>query len=128
ALCNLEVFMSDLKKKGYFLSVITNAAEAPTLIQLEKLSCLHLFDEVIGCDSGFKPKPSGDTILGFCDAFGLKPNEIAMVGDSTHDLNAGRNAGVGLNVGVLSGPANIDQISGLADVVLDDILGLPEIL
>ena len=128
ALCNLEFFMTDLKKKGYFLSVITNAAEAPTLIQLEKLSCLHLFDEVIGCDSGLKPKPSGDTILGFCDAVGLKPDEIAMVGDSTHDLNAGRNAGVGLNVGVLSGPANIDQISSLADVVLDDILGLPEIL
>ena len=127
-LCNLEIFMSDLKEKGYFLSVITNAAEAPTLIQLEKLGCLHLLDAVIGCDSGFNPKPSGDTILGFCNAIGLKPDQIAMVGDSTHDLNAGREAGVGMNVGVLSGPANIDQMSGLADIILDDILGLPEIL
>tara|TARA_B110000003_G_scaffold222608_1_gene222818 strand:+ start:1545 stop:2234 length:690 start_codon:yes stop_codon:yes gene_type:complete len=127
-LCNLEFFMSNLKKKGYFLSVITNAAEAPTLIQLEKLGCLNLFDEVIGCDSGFKSKPSGDTILGFCNKVGLKPAEIAMVGDSTHDLNAGRDAGVGLNVGVLSGPATNDQLSGLADVILDDILGLSGIL
>ena len=127
-LCNLEIFMSDLKEKGYFLSVITNAAEAPTLIQLEKLGCLHLLDAVIGCDSGFNPKPSGDTILGFCNAIGLKPEQIAMVGDSTHDLNAGREAGVGMNVGVLSGPATIDQMSGLADIILDDILALPEIL
>ena len=49
--------MSNLKGKRLFSwSVITNAAEAPTLIQLEKLGCLHLLDAVIGCDSGFEPQ------------------------------------------------------------------------
>lgn len=127
-LCDLKIFMSDLKQKGYFLGVITNAAEAPTIVQLKKLGCLHLFDKVIGCDSGYEAKPSGASILGFCNSVGLKPNQIAMVGDSTHDLNAGRNAGVGLNVGVLSGPATINQLSTLADEVLDDILSLHKIL
>ena len=127
-LCDLEFFMSDLKRKGYFLGVITNAAEASTIVQLKKLGCLHLFDKVIGCDSGYEAKPSGASILGFCNSVGLNPNQIAMVGDSTHDLNAGRNAGVGLNIGVLSGPATINQLSTLADEVLDDILSLHKIL
>jgi len=127
-ICNLYTFLSKLRTQGYFLGVITNAAEAPTLIQLEKLGCLDLFDKVIGCDSGYDPKPSGGSILGFCDAVGINPSEVAMVGDSTHDLNAGQNAGVGLNVGVLSGPASYDQISDMADIVLNNILSLHEVL
>jgi len=127
-ICNLYTFLSKLRAQGYFLGVITNAAEAPTLIQLERLGCLDLFDKVIGCDSGYEPKPSGNSILGFCDSVGIVPSEVAMVGDSTHDLNAGQNAGVGLNVGVLSGPASYDQISDVADIVLDNILSLHEVL
>lgn len=128
AICDLVSVLGDLRAQGYILAVITNAAEAPTLVQLEKLGCLHLFDKVIGCDSGFTPKPSGDTILGFCDAVGCEPCQVAMVGDSTHDLNAGRNAKVGLNVGVLSGPADRAQIETLADVILDDITALGSFL
>ena len=109
---------------GFALGVVTNAAEAPTLVQLEKMKCLDLFDMVIGCDSGFTPKPAGDTILGFCHHMGLAPAQVAMVGDSTHDLNAGRAAGVGLNVGVLSGPADRAQIVDLAGVILNDVTEL----
>jgi phosphoglycolate phosphatase len=127
-ICDLVSLLTNLQDQGYLLAVITNAAEAPTLVQLEKLGCLHLFDKVIGCDSGFTPKPAGDTILGFCAEFGLQPDQVAMVGDSTHDLNAGRNAAVGLNVGVLSGPAVREQIEDLTDIILDDITSLPAVL
>jgi phosphoglycolate phosphatase len=124
ALCDLPALLGKLKAMGFALGVVTNAAEAPTLVQLEKLKCLDLFDMVIGCDSGFTPKPAGDTILGFCSEMNLNPVQVAMVGDSTHDLNAGRAAGVGLNVGVLSGPAGRAQIVDLSDVILDDVTGL----
>jgi len=127
-LCDLRSLMQEFRKKKLQLGVVTNASEASTLVQLDKLNCLDLFEQVIGCDSGFVPKPAGDTILGFCDHLGLKPSQVAMVGDSTHDLNAGRAAGVGLNVGVLSGPATRDQIAVLADVILNDITELPNIL
>lgn len=123
-LCDLPIFLEQLRTMGFALGVVTNAAEAPTLVQLEKMKCLDLFDMVIGCDSGFTPKPAGDTILGFCHHMGLAPAQVAMVGDSTHDLNAGRAAGVGLNVGVLSGPADRAQIVDLADVILNDVTEL----
>ena len=64
-------------------------------------------------------------ILGFCAALGLEPSSVAMVGDSTHDLEAGRAAGVGLNVGVLTGPATKEDLSHLTDVVLQNISLLP---
>ena len=57
----------------------------------------------------------------------LKPDLVAMVGDSSHDLEAGRNAGVGLNVGVLTGPAKHQDIKHLADVILPDISALPSL-
>ena len=123
-LCDLPAMLGRLKDMGFALGVVTNAAEAPTLVQLEKLNCLNVFDMVIGCDSGFTPKPAGDTILGFCAQMNLTPSQVAMVGDSTHDLNAGRAAGVGMNVGVLSGPAPRAQIAHLADVILNDVTEL----
>ena len=126
-LCDLPTLMQRLRADGYVLGVVTNAAYAPTIVQLEKLNILEHFDMVIGCDSGFTPKPAGDTIVGFCQQMGFDPQQVAMVGDSTHDLNAGRNAGVGVNVGVLSGPASHAQIADFADVILDDITGLPDI-
>ena len=51
-----------------------------------------------------------------------------MVGDSTHDLIAGSAAGVGLRVGVLTGPATVDDLEDYADIVLSDISLLPAYL
>ena len=46
--------------------------------------------------------------------------DCVMVGDSTHDLIAGRSAGM-LTVGVLTGLAKHEELTNLADVVLPDI-------
>ena len=67
-------------------------------------------------------------ILGFCEHAGLEPAAVAMVGDSAHDLDAGRAAGAGLLVGVLTGPATRADLQPMADVVLDDISHLPDYL
>ena len=61
-----------------------------------------MFDAAYGYDAVANPKPAPDTILAFCDLTGLKPSEIAMVGDNRHDLEMARAGGAGLAVGVLS--------------------------
>lgn len=48
-----------------------------------------------------------------------------MIGDAAHDLAMGRAAGLGLNVGVLSGTSGREDLAGLADVVLRDVTELP---
>jgi phosphoglycolate phosphatase len=48
-----------------------------------------------------------------------------MVGDSLHDLHAGRAAGM-RTVGVLTGPAPRAELSPEADIVLGSIAELPD--
>jgi phosphoglycolate phosphatase len=49
---------------------------------------------------------------------------VAMVGDSRHDLQAGRAAGM-RTVAVLTGIAKAADLADLADVILPDIGALP---
>ncbi len=52
-----------------------------------------------------------------------------MVGDSTHDLEAGRRAGGMRTIGVLTGLAGgAEELAGLADVILPDIGHIPPLL
>ena len=48
-----------------------------------------------------------------------------MIGDSTHDLLAGRAAGM-ITIGVLTGPAPHEELAPFADVVLADIGKIPD--
>ena len=53
-----------------------------------------------------------------------REGQVAMVGDSTHDLHAGRAAGM-TTIGVLTGPATEETLAPFADAVLPDISHLP---
>jgi phosphoglycolate phosphatase len=64
-------------------------------------------------------------ILGFCEALGFQPKQIAMVGDSTHDLGMGRAAGAGMTIGVLTGTGAHKTLEPLADVLIPSIDDLP---
>ncbi len=78
------------------------------------------FDFIAGSDSGFGGKPAPGQLLAFAEALDLDPSRCAMVGDSPHDLDAGRAAGMAC-VAVLTGPGPADDLRPLADVVLPDI-------
>ena len=74
------------------------------------------------------PKPAPDAIRAFCDLTGLKPSEIAMVGDNRHDLEMARAGGAGLAVGVLCGTGTRETLLPLADVILNSVADLPAYL
>ncbi|MGB0832111.1 MAG: HAD family hydrolase, partial [Paracoccaceae bacterium] len=63
----------------------------------------------------------------FCASVGILPSHVAMVGDSTHDLIAGKAAGMHC-IGVLSGLADQQTLQTNADVVLPDISHIPSYL
>ncbi len=124
----LDGLLSTLKSAGLTLGVATNDSEASAISQLQQCEVSQHFNFVCGYDSGFGSKPAAGMLQAFCSATGLKASEVAMIGDSVHDLSAGRAAGVGLNIGVLTGPADESALSGYADFVLPDISGLPNLL
>lgn len=110
---------------GLTLGVVTNDAEEPAKAHLHAAGVIDLFDFVVGCDSGFGAKPQPGQLHAFLDHSGLSAEDCVMVGDSTHDLTAGRRAGMRC-VGVLTGMAERSTLDPLADVVLPDIGHLPE--
>ena len=120
----LVPFLTGLKQLGMKLGVATNDAELPARAHLTSAGVLELFDFISGSDSGFGGKPHPGPCLGFADAVRIRPGEIAMVGDSRHDLLAGRAAGMS-TIAVTSGLAPKSVLAPLADVVLDDIGQIP---
>lgn len=125
---DLDALCQTFKANGITLGVATNDFESVAKDQLAQIGATSHFEFICGFDSGFGAKPQPGMILGFCEKTGLDPVNVAMVGDSCHDLDAGRAAGAGMLVGVLTGPATRHELNGLADVVLDDISGLPDCL
>jgi phosphoglycolate phosphatase len=114
-----------LHASGYRIGLATNDSTSGAEQTLLALGIAQLFDAAYGYDAVANPKPAPDPVYAFCDFTGLKPSEIAMVGDNRHDLVMGRAAGVGLAVGVLSGTGTREALTPLAHVVLDSVVELP---
>jgi phosphoglycolate phosphatase len=122
---DLQVLMAQLRAQGHTLGVVTNDAESPAMRHLEDALIVDEMAFVAGYDSGFGAKPAPGQLLAFCNATGLDPAHCAMIGDSTHDLEAGQAAGM-VCIGVLTGPASFDDLTPQADVVLNSIADLPD--
>lgn len=117
--------LNDLKSSGYRLGVATNDATSGAEATLLAFGVAHLFDAAYGYDAVANPKPAPDVLLAFADTVGVRPGEVAMVGDNAHDLEAARNAGAGMAVGVLSGTGRREDLVPLADVILGSVADLP---
>ncbi|MFT7493278.1 MAG: phosphoglycolate phosphatase [Alteromonas macleodii] len=122
---SLVAFITKLKSAGLKVGVATNDAEYPARAHLRVAGIEALFDFIAGFDSGFGGKPAPGQLLGFCNSTGLSPSECVMVGDSTHDLHAGRAAGM-VTVAVLTGVAARAELAPNAEVVLNSIAELPK--
>ena len=120
----LDPYLTGLAARGLALGVITNDTEAGAIAHLGTAGVLAHFDFVAGFDSGHGAKPDPAPLLAFCRETGLEPARVVMVGDSHHDLLAGRRAGM-QTLGVLTGTALAAELSPLADAVLPDIGHIP---
>lgn len=120
--------VASLHAAGFRLGVATNDSTGGAEKTLLALGIAQMFEAAYGYDAVANPKPAPDTIIAFADLTGLKPSEIAMVGDNRHDLEMARDAGAGLAIGVLSGTGTRETLEPMADVVLDSIADLPAFL
>ncbi|AHM02500.1 HAD-superfamily hydrolase, subfamily IA, variant 1 family protein [Roseibacterium elongatum DSM 19469] len=123
----LAPLLRALRAEGMKLGVATNAAEVEARAHLTAAGVSADFDFVAGFDTGYGAKPDPGMCHGFADTMGLDAAEVLMVGDSLHDLRAGRAAGMQV-VGVLTGLAPADELAPHADAVLPDIAHLPVLL
>jgi len=120
----LRPLLMTLRGRGLRLGLATNDSEAPARLHLAAHGITDCFDFIAGYDSGHGAKPGPGMCLAFASACGLDRARVAMVGDSRHDLQAGRAAGM-RTVAVLTGIAQSGDLAPLADVVLPDIGAIP---
>ena len=117
---DLPELFQQLRKRQIRIGIATTDTIASTRHCLRKLQIEDLIDYVGADDGVARPKPDPDMFETFCKAYGLEPEEVAVVGDTYNDMRFAKNC-KGKAVGVLSGVSRKEDFQDLADVVLPSV-------
>ncbi len=125
---DLAALFSTLKQAGFRIGIASSDNERSIRNIIRRFGLDEHVDYVAGYDSGHGAKPGAGMVLGFCRHTGLEPRQVAVVGDSNHDMHMGINAGAGLRLAVLGGTGSRQSLEGAADHCLADITELTDFL
>ena len=92
-----------LHARGLELAVVTSKSEPLAKRGLAHVGLDGFFDVIVGLESCTRHKPDPEPVRTALDRIGIDPEAAAFVGDSPHDMAAGRAAGV-TTVAALWGP------------------------
>ena len=115
--------LTALNCRGLPVGLATNGTEASARAQMAALGLEAAFSFLAGYDSGHGRKPAPGQLLAFARHTGLPPGEIAMVGDSLHDMHAAEAAGM-IRIAVTTGAVDRQTLERESDVVLDSMSDL----
>ncbi|MGM0524050.1 MAG: pyrophosphatase PpaX [Bacillota bacterium] len=82
-----------LHELGYKMAIVTTKMTDTAKLGLEITGLAPYFDVVIGLNEVEHAKPHPEPVLKALDALGETPMHALMVGDNSHDIEAGQNAG-----------------------------------
>lgn len=85
--------LDHLRGLGLPLACVTNKAEAFTVPLLETMQLAGYFQCVVAGDTLARKKPDPLPLTYVCERFGIRPQEMLMIGDSLNDAQAARAAG-----------------------------------
>jgi len=111
-----------LQKKGKRLGLVTSKLKDGAMKGLRLAGLDQAFEIVIGAGDVTHPKPHPEPVLAALDLLGTPAAEAVFIGDSRHDMECGRAAGV-QTAAVLWGP--FDR-AHLADLTPDYWLEKPD--
>lgn len=101
-----------LKTAGKRLGLVTSKLRNGALRGLKVAALEDQFDAVVGSDDVTHPKPHPEPVLKALDLLGAAAAEAVFIGDSRHDMESGRAAGV-RTAAVLWGPFDRQDFRGL---------------
>jgi len=110
----------DLKTRGKTLGLVTSKMKSGAERGLRVAGLEQVFDTIVGSDEVEHPKPHPEPVLKALQRLGAPPGDAVFVGDSRHDIECGRAAGV-KTAAVLWGPFDRSHLADLApDYWLED--------
>jgi phosphonatase-like hydrolase len=126
-----ELFL-ELKKRGIIVVLNTgyNSQTAHSLISKLGWVIGDQIDGLVTASDVSNNRPKPDMILLAMEQFHITdPQEVLKVGDSTIDIEEGRNAGCRFNIGITTGAHTKEQLLTVApDFILNNLLELIPIL
>jgi len=125
---DLASLFGRLKSKGLKIGVATMDSHAAARAAIETFELVGLVDFACGYDSGHGHKPGPGMVEAFCRAVELAAKDVAVIGDTPHDMHMARAAGAGLAIGVLTGVSPREVLADHADRVLASIAELEDLL
>ena len=113
--------VNTLRAMGFRLAIVTSKSEPLAERGLAHVGILEPFETIVGLHGCSNHKPHPEPVHVALERLGVAPGDAWFIGDSPHDMNAGRAAGV-TTLGALWGPFSRDQIAAAApDAWLDRI-------
>lgn len=91
--------LKKLKARGLKMAIVSTKRNKTIHKGLVLMDADGIFDVVIGLDDVTHAKPHPEPLQKAMDALGADPASTLMVGDNSHDIDGGRNAGT-LTAGV----------------------------
>ncbi|GMU88827.1 MAG: phosphoglycolate phosphatase [Chlorobiota bacterium] len=101
-----------LIEQGAHIAAFTGKGRRSAEITLKELGIFGKIGILISGDDVTKKKPSGEGINKILQFYNLKPEDAIMIGDSTADIKAAREAGVAV-ASVIWDCYSIDAVRGL---------------
>ncbi len=102
--------LAALRGAGIRLAVVTSKTHALARRGLERCGLNHYFEVLVGYDDVAEHKPHPAPVLAALERLGAAPDAALFVGDSPHDIRAGRAAGV-RTAAVLWGPFSREALA-----------------
>ena len=117
---------SNIHQRGLKVAIATTDDRGPTEAMLAAFGVSSLVDTMICADDGVPAKPAPDMVTTICARLQVDPGKAIVVGDTVADMRMGRAAGTGLVIGVLSGVGSLQNLTPLADILIDNVDSLQD--
>jgi len=121
--------LNSLQNLGLRLAIVSSKKRDIVQRGLDVMGLAPYFELMVASDDVENPKPHPEPIERARGALGLQPDEVMMVGDNSHDIQAAQNAGVAsVAVGwAFRGPEYLSQFA--PDYLIhdpDELVGIVE--
>ena len=101
-----------LPGRGKTLGLVTSKLRSSAIRGLQVAGLSDVFRDIVGSDEVTNPKPHPEPVLTALGRLNAKPDETVFIGDSRHDMECGRAAGVKV-AAVLWGPFDRSHLEDL---------------
>jgi pyrophosphatase PpaX len=122
-----EEALRALASRGYRMGIVTSKSVAVAHRGLDRFGLGSFFETLVGYEDTDIHKPNPEPVLLAAHRMGVHISRCCYVGDSPHDINAGRAAGA-TTVAALWGPFRERVTEAGPDFVIEQLTELPGIL